>query len=416
MAKRPTKAQLYAFNMGFGDCFLLRFVYENENRHVLIDFGTMRRPDGASKTLENDVADEIASLTGGKLEILIATHRHQDHISGFTTKESGKGSGDKIRDLNPQLVMQPWTEDPQVAKSATGPRAFQASLANMSSVAEGAHAFATGKGYRLNEKWRGLSTIGMDNISNKSAVENLIDMGKRGAYEPLFLKAEDEIDISELLPGVSVTVMGPPSVDQWPEVRKQAENYRGQYWLKRAGMSNGADQPGVSDPLFPKHVVEDIPTYAGWVASRARDAQAESLYGIVRALDNAMNNTSLILLFEAGGKKMLFPGDAQGENWAYALTQPKWVEKLKDVDLYKVGHHGSRNATPMPLWDTFNNRGPKTKKGRMKSVMSTKHGVHGESDETAVPRSKLVDALKRETDHQTTEGSRELYILTEITL
>ena len=48
---------------------------------------------------------------------------------------------------------------------------------------------------------------------------------------------------------------------------------------------------------------------------------AEELLAIVRSVDDALNNTSLILLFDIEGKKLLFPGDAQVENWRYALFQ-----------------------------------------------------------------------------------------------
>ena len=64
-------------------------------------------------------------------------------------------------------------------------------------------------------------------------------------------------------------------------------------------------------------------------------------------MGDAMNNTSVILLMKAGTKKFLFPGDAQWENWAYALG--KRLKSLSDVDVYKVGHPGSLNATPKTL-------------------------------------------------------------------
>ena len=92
---------------------------------------------------------------------------------------------------------------------------------------------------------------------------------------------------------------------------------------------------------------------ARWLSRRIDDLRRELILPIVRALDDAINNTSLILLFEVGTgddrRLMLFPGDAQIENWAYSLTGPdahQWADLLADVDLYKVGHHGSLNATP----------------------------------------------------------------------
>ena len=116
-----------------------------------------------------------------------------------------------------------------------------------------------------------------------------------------------------------------------------------------------------------------------------------------------MNNTSIILLMRIGNKSLLFPGDAQIENWEYALAQDKYAKLLKDVTLYKVGHHGSLNATPKTLWGLFKNRSTTSTK-RMASLMSTLHGTYG-SDEagTEVPRKTLKAALKEETELFSTE-------------
>jgi beta-lactamase superfamily II metal-dependent hydrolase len=78
------------------------------------------------------------------------------------------------------------------------------------------------------------------------------------------------------------------------------------------------------------------------------------------AMDGALNNTSVILLMQAGKKKFLFPGDAQWEHWEYSLQRDK--KDLKNVDLYKVGHHGSLNATPKTLWKLFAKRGDRSKR------------------------------------------------------
>ncbi|HYT81684.1 MAG TPA: hypothetical protein VEQ37_21010, partial [Actinomycetota bacterium] len=64
---------------------------------------------------------------------------------------------------------------------------------------------------------------------------------------------------------------------------------------------------------------------------------------------------------------------------------------LRQVDLYKVGHHGSRNATPRTLFDLWTETA--TRDRPMVAMMSTKSGVHGRHAETAVPRETLVTAL-----------------------
>jgi len=142
---------------------------------------------------------------------------------------------------------------------------------------------------------------------------------------------------------------------------------------------------------------------ARWLASRLKEARGQQVLEIVRILDNQMNNTSLILLFETGNKKLLFPGDAQLENWQYALSIDKNIALLQDVDVYKVGHHGSLNATPKSMWAAFRNRGGSTKKGRLKTVLSTMPGKHGsESSKTEVPRKTLLNALKSESELHST--------------
>ena len=141
-----------------------------------------------------------------------------------------------------------------------------------------------------------------------------------------------------------------------------------------------------------------------WLAERIDKANGAQLLGLVRALDDQMNNTSLILLFQAGTRTLLFPGDAQIENWDYALQPPETAALLAAVDIYKVGHHGSLNATPKSMWAKFAKRGDKKKKDRMTSIMSTMKGKHGrEKTATEVPRRTLVAALDAETDLRSTD-------------
>jgi glyoxylase-like metal-dependent hydrolase (beta-lactamase superfamily II) len=63
---------------------------------VLIDFGTKALPTGSPKDLMLRIANDIKTVVGDDLVAVVATHRHQDHISGFQ-RSNGKGSGDVIR-------------------------------------------------------------------------------------------------------------------------------------------------------------------------------------------------------------------------------------------------------------------------------------------------------------------------------
>jgi len=72
-------------------------------------------------------------------------------------------------------------------------------------------------------------------------------------------------------------------------------------------------------------------------------------------LDSVRNNTSLVLAIELvkSNKVLLFPGDAQAGNWRswaeveYTVGDKKVKAKelLEKTVFYKVGHHGSHNAT-----------------------------------------------------------------------
>src|SRR5262249_57670453 len=72
------------------------------------------------------------------------------------------------------------------------------------------------------------------------------------------------------------------------------------------------------------------------------------------ALQSATNNSSGVLAVElGGGDVLLFAGDAQVGNWL-SWQDRKWPEEnatatgpalLARTIFYKVGHHGSHNAT-----------------------------------------------------------------------
>jgi hypothetical protein len=415
MVAKPTGVEIRSFQVGFGDCFLLTFIYgAQDRRHVLIDFGTTALPRSGKPSLHMPkVAQAIQDVVGpkGRLTALVATHRHADHISGFGTDTRTGGSGKIIKALRPRLVIQPWTEDPAArvnARSATAPsgtkKGFVASLATMNGLAERVHKLA-----HENPRWmsgavrKELSFLGADNIANKSAVDSLIAMGKAKGARARYLKFGDKTGLEALLPGVVVHVLGPPDLEQSDSIRKQRSKDKDQFWhfvsgVVPSGSTEFADgrAEGRGQP---------VPLEARWFRDRLESLTGQGLLEIVRQLDQQMNNTSLILLFEVMGKKLLFPGDAQLENWSYALSEAKNHKQigalLADVDFYKVGHHGSLNATPRKLlWENFGKR----KNRQLRTMISTLPGKHGKaSSKTEVPRRTLLAALKAGSRLQSTQ-------------
>ena len=70
MAAQPQTVEIRSFQVGFGDCFLLSFVYgRKQRRHVLIDFGTTALPrSGKPSEHMPKVAAAIENVVGGKEE------------------------------------------------------------------------------------------------------------------------------------------------------------------------------------------------------------------------------------------------------------------------------------------------------------------------------------------------------------
>lgn len=447
---KPEKIRLYAYNVYFGDCFLLVFDYpNNEKKSVLIDFGSTGKgnPEKGAVMDESDeankdstgarllkVAEHIRETSGGSLDVVVATHRHKDHIYGFGLKEAGK----ILLDCKPKVVIQPWTEDPEDDRDLTkknlvgsgdefkaAPRKHFASMLNdMHTVAAAIESEAKkladeGKFSRtIDPKLKDRIVFAADDnkIKNKAAVDNLHAMGQAPGQSHYVHFGYENIDWDTILPGVRVRILGPPRLEDSDAITS-ATNTSSEFWSLQAmnqyfwGMqaaTSGLPGAGEEDerPLFGREYVMTAPRPPNvrWIIRQLRSVRASQLLEIVKFVDTALNNTSVIMLFETGDQKLLFPGDAQIENWQFALSKPEIKALLKETTVYKVGHHGSRNATPKSLWKDFAKKSDEAgKAGRLKTVISTMKGKHGETPDTAVPLPKMVDTMKKESTYTSTE-------------
>jgi hypothetical protein len=261
-------------------------------------------------------------------------------------------------------------------------------------------------GQRTTSLRGGLHLAAAGQVANKAAVDNLAAWGARNDEEYLHFGMSSKIE--QYIPGTKVHVIGPPTVEQHGEVTGQSAEDP-EYWmahrrdflqaLESVGIERGTpvELGGAAGPIDPGPV--------RWLVERMRDQHIQTMRRIVRELDDALNNTSLILLVDVGEgdrtKRMLFSGDAQIENWNFALkhaaaadglSAEQCLALLRDVDLYKVGHHGSRNASPRTLVKLWEDK-PRTS---MIGLMCTKSCFHGKKPTTRVPRQTLVDALAKE--------------------
>jgi hypothetical protein len=414
MAAGPLSVDVRSFQVGFGDCFLVSFRYERRTRHMLVDFGSTDLPTtrgkgspGATASVEEHltrVAREIAAVCGRDgLAVLVASHRHADHISGFSTTGRGGGPGAIIRALRPRVVIQPWTEDPRAARDARratteSERAYVRGLGAMNAIAEEMVRRSAAPVRGLSQRALSqLGFLGRTNVANRSAVENLQAMGRAPGARAVWARHGTDLRLGRILPGVRVDVLGPPDLTQTEAIRRMRSADAAEFWhLASVAMTAGRGRPSG------RRRAAALPAEVRWFCDRLEKADSAHLLEIVRQLDRELNNTSLILLIEACGRRLLFPGDAQLEPWLYALEDakdaPTTRERLAGVDVYKVGHHGSLNATPRrTLWSLFRKRG-RPGRDRLHSLLSTKAGKHGDPrSATEVPRRTLVEALERET-------------------
>jgi hypothetical protein len=427
MAKAPVSVEIREYQMGFGDCFLVSFLYgKADKRHVLIDFGTTELPSRGTPLAPAPqseymplVAHDIEKACGGSLTAVVATHRHADHISGFATDSKTGGSGKIIGGLRPRVVLQPWTEDPDAAVNAhtatrdstRSPKSFTDGLAAMQHIASAVCGLAMDPPARMRPSMlKELAFIGQCNIANESAVKNLMDMGEAAGATAVWAHHGSDSGLEPLLPGVRVSVLGPPDLTQTEGIKKMRKTDPDQFWHL---LSSARHSDALARGLPVRGATRfsgSIPMEARWFKNKLDGMRADQLLQIVRTLDDQMNNTSLILLFEVSGKKLLFPGDAQIENWSWALEDSPDCQAtrslLSEVDVYKVGHHGSLNATPKTLlWENFRKRGKSD--SRLITLLSTLHGKHGKTrDGTEVPRGPLLKALGKETTLYNTDGMK----------
>lgn len=360
------------YRQGLGDCFLITFDVDGANeQHMLIDFGTLGTK--ATQVKMPDVIESIKKTTNGKLAILVATHAHQDHVSGFLSQQ------EILKTFKIQNVWMPWTEDPTdkmakdlgnkaaamrntIAKALTMPQAKQ------TGVSDKIMGMAGFEGLTLDEdalvQFDGALGMG-DSIARALDVVRNFPGAKTTYHSP----GPPVIELHEI-PGFVFYVLGPPrDTVKLQNMDKNAVDEL--YGLTSAVNSHAAagfdwtldneapfDQrfcfpTPQADQFFPDYGVSDQ-SYR-----RIDDQWFRSVAELAAKLDDFRNNTSLALAIEriADGKVMLFPADAQEGNWlSWHDTPMKWKARSGDktitaADLlertvfYKVGHHSSHNAT-----------------------------------------------------------------------
>jgi len=98
------KINVHMYRVGFGDCFLVTFGSTEPKYRILFDCG---RHAGSTPVEEEELAFEsvIAQLINDipktaeegqdvrRIDIIVVTHRHRDHVHGFSKTDLWKEIG-----------------------------------------------------------------------------------------------------------------------------------------------------------------------------------------------------------------------------------------------------------------------------------------------------------------------------------
>ena len=378
-----TGLRIRMYRVGFGDFFLLSVPVAGSYEHVLIDCGVHAKDVHSIAAAVAHMAQE----TGKQLALIIVTHRHADHVTGFS----------KCKELFAQFkverIWMSWYENPQDQRAL----AIQARVAAMAS-----------------EVQRSLAASGDDSSDEYRMAANLTEVtgGAGGSQNPQafqvlrsfpgnppidYYKAGDVplLPQSLLAAGLSAQILGPPTD---PTIITKTDKSSEEYVASQVAVDAGPIQPFASPfRIRPESYTNRAFGYItrGEIEARVAQVQPNMRVAKANAANNVINNQSLVTLFTYKGKTLLFAGDAQWGNWANFLygnvnsttLQPAAAQILANLDFYKVGHHGSTNATPKSALAAM--------RAGCVAMCSTATGAYNQ-----VPRPALIAAIDERTREQ----------------
>jgi beta-lactamase superfamily II metal-dependent hydrolase len=397
-------AAVRMYRQGHGDCFLIAFPREDgdEPYYVMIDCGY--KP-GSEAFLDHgksigDVVQHLYASCGGHLDLAILTHEHQDHLNGIWKSPKPYFEAFEIEE-----TWVAWTEDPKNDLANDLRKRHRDQLLGLL-AARRALALAAGEndvavtrldsllGLELGAGAEQLNTTEMlaaaedpERSVNKQGLKLIKDKGaaKKGCFfrypglEPLRLDGT----------GIKAYILGPPEsadliADEDPH---EGEGFPLGNPFSLAGAARRTADERERDSPFRRHFyvpldsaftrttqrktpffVErygvgraenedvdglEVPAAASW--RRIDDEWLYSAETLALTLNTGVNNTSLVVAFELprSRKILFFAGDAQRGNWTSwkdvtfkdGTETVTAKELLARTVLYKVGHHGSHNAT-----------------------------------------------------------------------
>ena len=314
------------------------------------------------------------------LDGVVLTHEHADHISGFS---QAKEIFDRIHFGK---VWAGWPDDEKHPNYKAVRERFKKQITGLKAALT-----------RLNSAEQEGLKAGITALVNEFFEENVLGAAgtngrspawdyalKKSIEKPKFCVPGELLSLEGLEEDVRIYVLGPPedfelftkmNPPKDETYRTEGNSFVGESFFAAVSGDDALFETEIHHPFekrlridpqktaltmefFKKHYGFERTDKDAW--RRIDDDWLSAAGGLALNLDTYTNNTCLAFAIEfiSSGKVLLFPGDAQFSNWFSwqklswevpdgpgQKKQVKTPDLLKRTVFYKVGHHGSHNAT-----------------------------------------------------------------------
>ncbi|HSS77802.1 MAG TPA: MBL fold metallo-hydrolase [Thermoanaerobaculia bacterium] len=317
---------------GLGDCFLLAFPTHGPRPcYVLVDCGVQLGTAEAADRMKKAAAS-LAEATGGKIDVLVATREHWDHVAGF---QQAKEAFDPIEIGQ---VWASWTEDPNdPGAQRLRTRRDIAVRALYEAVQELRQCGEEDSAGSLESVLGSFGDLGRD--GRPAAVQQTMAYLFSRGKPPRYLWPGDRLELPEV-DGARVYVLGPPGVAPGLAAAEETTHEAGGAELKPQSFPfepyyRVPVDAARRDPFFQASYfgVAGQPSEHEMAWRQIETEWLTSVSHLTSQLDASANHTGLALAVELrpSGKVLLFATGALTDDW-HSWHHLQWPREAPSGD------------------------------------------------------------------------------------